>query len=187
MIGGRRHRKAPAVAAVAGEFGRDLDRCLERMAKAVEHARARGAQLVVFPESALGGYLWEAHLPGGPVAVGAPPILRRGSEEIARLARIAGPTIVCAGYTEAGAAGTHSSAVCVNGDGVLGHHRKVHLPPGEREVHVPGEGFAAFDIGGDLVAASDRGVDLPASLACDQSHRQQITCRGAARARSSRG
>ena len=145
MFGGRRHGKAPAVAAVAGEFGRDLDRCLERMAKTVEHARARGAQLVVFPESALGGYLWEAHVPGAPPAVAPPPRLHRGGEEIARLARIAGPTIVCAGYTEAGAAGTHSSAVCVNGDGVLGHHRKVHLPPGEREVHVPGEGFAAFD------------------------------------------
>ena len=145
MIGRRRQWRTPAVAAVAGEFGRDLDRCLARIAKTVEQARARGAQLVVFPESALGGYLWEAHLPGTPAAVGAPPRLRRDGEEIAELARIAGPTIVCAGYSEAGATGIHSSAVCVNGDGVLGHQRKVHLPPGEREAHVPGDGFGAFD------------------------------------------
>jgi len=49
------------------------------------------------------------------------------------------------GYTEAGADGTYSSAVCVNGDGVLGQHRKVHLPPGERDLLKPGAGFAAFD------------------------------------------
>jgi len=33
----------------------------------------------------------------------------------------------------------------VNGDGVLGHQRKVHLPPAERFAYTPGEGFASFD------------------------------------------
>ena len=33
----------------------------------------------------------------------------------------------------------------MSGDGVLGRHRKVHIPPGERGVYTPGEGFAAFD------------------------------------------
>ncbi len=33
----------------------------------------------------------------------------------------------------------------MSGDGVLGHQRKVHLPPGERGVYSAGEGFAAFD------------------------------------------
>jgi nitrilase len=49
------------------------------------------------------------------------------------------------GYTEAGPLGLHASAVCVSGDGVLGHHRKVHLPATERLAYVPGEGFRAFD------------------------------------------
>ncbi|MEA2312541.1 MAG: N-carbamoylputrescine amidase, partial [Solirubrobacteraceae bacterium] len=39
----------------------------------------------------------------------------------------------------------HSSAVAVSGDGILGHQRKVHLPPTERFAYTPGDGFAAFD------------------------------------------
>jgi len=58
---------------------------------------------------------------------------------------MAGDLVVCIGYTVAGAAGLHSSAVCVSGDGVLGHQRKVHLPPAERFAYTAGEGFAAFD------------------------------------------
>ncbi len=129
MLAGRRHsRSAPAVAAVAGSFGRDLEMCFTRIEHTVQQARSRGAKLVVFPEAALGGYLWEAFFPAGPAPVAAPPALSRDGAEMDRLARIAGDTVVCVGYTEAGEAGVHSSAVCVSGDGVLGHHRKVHLP-----------------------------------------------------------
>ena len=58
---------------------------------------------------------------------------------------LAGDTVVCAGYTEAGGGHLYSSAVCVSGDGVLGRQRKVHLPPGERFAFRAGDGFAAFD------------------------------------------
>ena len=98
---------------------------------------------MVFPECALGGYLREP-MPGehGPEL---PPGLDPEGPEIARLISIAGDTVVCAGYTEATADRPFSSAVCVSGDGVLGHHRKVHLPPGERFAYAPGDGFRAFD------------------------------------------
>jgi predicted amidohydrolase len=33
----------------------------------------------------------------------------------------------------------------VNGDGILGHHRKVHVPASERAAFGAGAGFAAFD------------------------------------------
>jgi predicted amidohydrolase len=65
--------------------------------------------------------------------------------EIARLIALAGDMVVCAGYTEAAPEGLYASAVCVSGDGVLGHHRKVHLPPAERFAYLAGDGFAAFD------------------------------------------
>jgi len=131
------------MAAVAAPFGRDLDANVERVARTVAFARSRGASLVVFPECALGGYLWE--LPLDTARPDAPPALDRHGPEIARLARIAGPTVVCIGYSERAAGGPYSSAVCVSGDGVLGHHRKIHLPPGETSAYRPGERLAAFD------------------------------------------
>ncbi len=140
-----RMSSVPAVAAVAGRFGRDLDVCLGQVERSVARARARGAELVVFPEATLGGYLFEDRLPVMRAPVAPPPALDPHGEEIARLVELAGPTVVCVGYTEAGPGGPYSSAVCVNGDGVLGRHRKVHVPPSERDVFQAGDGFASFD------------------------------------------
>ena len=66
-------------------------------------------------------------------------------EAFERLARAAGPAVVCVGYTEAAPGGPYASAACVSGDGILGHHRKVHVPPGEAGVLAGGDGFATFD------------------------------------------
>ena len=134
----------PAIAAVAGPFGRDVAAGMRAMERTIAAARAQGARLVVFPEGALGGYLREP-LPGES-APQLPPALDPDGAEIAALIAMAGDTLVCAGYTEAGATGRrYASAVCVSGEGVLGRHRKVHLPPGERFAYTPGDGFAAFD------------------------------------------
>jgi N-carbamoylputrescine amidase len=130
MVQQRCASQLPALAAVAGSFGRDANRSLDRIEAVVEQARARGAELVVLPECAIGGYL-----------TGGDGIWLDGPE-IERLAAIAGPTVVCAGFTERGG---YSSAVCVTSGGVLGHHRKVHLPPSERDAFRPGDRFAAFD------------------------------------------
>jgi N-carbamoylputrescine amidase len=135
MVQQRSPSQLPALAAVAGSFGRDVGRSLARIERLVGEARARGAGMVVLPECALGGYLTG----GDGLALDGP--------EIARLAEIAGDMVVCAGFTEAAADGgaPHSSAVCVSGDGVLGHHRKVHVPPSERSAFTPGSRFAACD------------------------------------------
>ncbi|HEX8103169.1 MAG TPA: carbon-nitrogen hydrolase family protein [Solirubrobacteraceae bacterium] len=132
------------IAAVAAPFGRDLDAAFARIERLLRDARAVGARMVVFPEATLGGYLQDA-VPGD-AAPGLPPALDPDGPEIARLVRLAGDTVVCAGYTEDGGDGSrYASAVCVTGDGVLGRHRKVHLPPAERFAYTAGEGFAAFD------------------------------------------
>lgn len=53
---------------------------------------------------------------------------------------------VVAGYCEAGTDGhRYNSAVCVNGDGVLGNHRKVHQPLSEDASYASGDRFHAFD------------------------------------------
>ena len=132
------------MAAVAGAFGRDLEEGLRQIARTVALARRRGALLVVFPECALGGYLDEAPTRGQP-PTDLPPALAPDGPEVARLVELAGPTVVCVGYTEAAPGGLYSSGVCVSGDGVLGRQRKVHLPPGEVGAYLAGDRFAAFD------------------------------------------
>ncbi|MGI8730679.1 MAG: carbon-nitrogen hydrolase family protein [Solirubrobacteraceae bacterium] len=131
--------------AVNAHFGRDLEVCLRRIERIIAQARERGASLVVLPEAALGGYLYEPRVAGAPAPCAPPPELQRDGKEIARIARAAGDVVVCVGYTEQAAGKPYSSAVCVNGDGILGHHRKVHLPPAERNAYCAGSGFAAFD------------------------------------------
>jgi predicted amidohydrolase len=123
-------------AAVAGGFG-GRGNALARIEKAVDSARSDGAEMVVLPESALGGYLDPAGRTAEPIDLDGP--------EIRRLCEIAGDVVVCAGFTERGPGRPYSSAVCVSGEGVQGHHRKVHLPPGEIEAFAPGDRFAAFD------------------------------------------
>jgi predicted amidohydrolase len=137
-------RRTTGIAAVSAPFDSDLEACLTQVEATVRAARGRGAGLVVLPEAALGGYMRE-ELVGGVVRRSRPAVLVEPESVFARLARIAGPTVVCVGYTEATPGGAYASAVCVSGDGVLGHHRKVHIPPGEHGVFCAGEGFAAFD------------------------------------------
>jgi predicted amidohydrolase len=129
--------RAHKFAAVAGSFNGRLDTTLARIERVVDEARERGAAMVVLPECALGGYLRADGSSGEAIDVDGP--------EIARLCEIAGDLVVCAGFTERGPGLPYSSAVCVTGDGVLGHHRKVHLPPTELGGFAPGDAFAAFD------------------------------------------
>jgi N-carbamoylputrescine amidase len=136
-------RAARSTVAVAAPFGRDLDDAFARIERILAVARRRDAGLVVLPECALGGYLREPE--GGAIAPDLTPAIAPDGEEIARLVGLAGDTVVCIGYTEAGPQGPYSAAACVSGDGVLGRHRKVHLPPAERFALGPGDGFAAFD------------------------------------------
>ncbi len=128
--------------AVADNFGRDLSAAFARIESVLDHARATGVDLVVFPEATLGGYL--AHLgPGGPPDL--PPAFGPAGPEIAALARLAGDVVVCAGYCEGDGAARYNAAVCVSGDGVLGHHRKVHHPLAEGASYDAGDRFTAFD------------------------------------------
>ncbi len=134
----------PVIAAAAVGFDRDLERNFEQIEALADTTRRRGAGLLVLPEGTLGGYVREPGTDESP-GLDVPPALAPDGSEIARLARLAGDLVICAGYTEASPTGLYSSAVCVSGDGVLGHQRKVHLPPAERFAYTAGDGFAAFD------------------------------------------
>jgi predicted amidohydrolase len=130
------------VAAVAANFGRDLDDAFARIAVLLAAARARGARLVVLPEATLGGYL--ANLDGqGDVSL--PPALDVDGPEVRRLADLAGDLVVTAGICESDGTHRFNTAVAVSGSGVLGVHRKVHQPLGEGASYAAGDRFTAFD------------------------------------------
>ncbi|HEV2638189.1 MAG TPA: carbon-nitrogen hydrolase family protein [Actinocrinis sp.] len=131
------------IAAAAAHFGRDLDFDLARINKLIEDARAERAGLLVLPDAALGGYLADLRHPD-PDAL--PPALGPDDPLILQIGRLAAEMVVCVGYCEDGGAGVrYNAAVCVSGDGVLGRHRKVHLPAGEVAAYSPGDRFDAFD------------------------------------------
>jgi N-carbamoylputrescine amidase len=135
-------REGRRFAAVAGPFGRDLGRAFESIEATLAAARGDGAGVVVFPECALGG---PPDPSGGGEQDPVPPALAADGPEIARLARLAGELVVCAGFTERTRAGLYSTTACLHAGRVLGLHRKVHIPPSELRTYCAGDRFAAFD------------------------------------------
>jgi predicted amidohydrolase len=129
------------VAAVAANFGRDLDAAFARIEELLDQARSRGAELVVLPEATLGGYL--STLDGGPASL--PPALDIDGPEVKRLTALAGDLVVTAGICEADNAIRYNTAIALTGDGLLGVHRKVHQPLGEGGSYAAGDSFEAFD------------------------------------------
>lgn len=129
------------VAAVAANFGRDLDETFAQIDGILADARTHGAQLVALPEATLGGYL--ASLDGQ--ADSLPPALDVDGPEVRRLAGLARDQVVTVGLCEADGDTRYNTAVALSGDGVLGVHRKVHQPLGEGASYAAGETFDAFD------------------------------------------
>jgi predicted amidohydrolase len=129
------------IAAAAAPFGRDMEACFATIAGCIESARALGAELLVLPEAALGGYVETLHGDAEP-----PPALAADGPELARVAALAGEMVVCIGFCEDGGPGVrYNAAACVSGDGLLGLHRKCHLPLDEDRITTVGDRLAAFD------------------------------------------
>jgi predicted amidohydrolase len=129
------------IAAAAASFSRDMDACLATVARLVAQARDAGAGLLVLPEAALGGYIEDLHADAEP-----PPSLDPEGPELRRVMDLAGDMVVCIGFFEEGAGGArHNVAACVTGDGLLGVHRKVHMPLREGRITTPGDSIAALD------------------------------------------
>jgi predicted amidohydrolase len=130
------------IGAAAASFGRDLSFDTDRIAALIEHARRAGVGLLVLPDAALGGGLDDLSHPG---PAGLPPALTLDDAYVRKVASLAQEMVVCFGFCEADGDRCYNSAVCVSGDGILGHHRKVHQPAGESAGYSAGDRFRAFD------------------------------------------
>jgi predicted amidohydrolase len=128
----------------------------EKYEHCIESAAERGAQLIVFPEQSLQGYLWDPKsywtLPPEQfehhfaLAEPVPGDITR------RLTRLAGQLNVhiVIGLTElndtyaAGLGNLFNSAVLIGPEGVIGVHRKVHTPGGEKHIYAAGDRLDVF-------------------------------------------
>lgn len=139
------------LAAVAENFGRDLDLTYATMAPILERAREDGTGLVAFPEACLGGYLsslGSARDEGTAASRrtrSGPPALALDGPELRRVGEMAGDVVVVVGICEDAGDDRYNTAVALTGDGILGVHRKVHQPLGENLSYAAGSAFEAFD------------------------------------------
>jgi 5-aminopentanamidase len=103
-----------------GEKERNLEICVARL----EEAATKGAALLVLPECAIPGYMFDSAEEALPFAEEIPG---PSTEILEREARRLGMHVVC-GLLERDADVLHNSAALVGPDGLLGVYRKTHLP-----------------------------------------------------------
>src|SRR2546423_7748279 len=120
------------------EKERNLDACLASLDEAV----AAGAELLVLPEAAIPGYMFESAEEALPYAEEIPGPSTEALEDACR--RL--DAYVCCGLIERSGDRLHNSAVLVGPDGLIGSYRKTHLPfLGVDRFTVPGDVLPVFD------------------------------------------
>src|SRR5438132_13426239 len=121
-----------------GEPGRNLDVCVAR----IEDAAAAGAQLIVLPECAIPGYMFDSPEEAMPYAEEIPG---PSTEALERESRRLGIHAVC-GLIERDGDALRNSAVLGGPDGLIGTYRKTHLPfLGVDRFAVPGDEFPVYE------------------------------------------
>jgi predicted amidohydrolase len=103
-----------------GEPGRNLDVCVSRM----DEAAAAGAELIVLPECAIPGYMFDSPEEAMPFAEEVPG---PSTEALERECRRLGIHVVC-GMLERDGDALRNAAVFVGPDGLIGKYWKTHLP-----------------------------------------------------------
>ncbi len=120
------------------EKERNLEACLARM----QEAAAEGAELLVLPECALPGYMFDSAEEALPFAEEVPG---PSSETLESECRRLGMHLVC-GLLERDGDTLRNSAVLVGPDGLIGTYRKTHLPfLGVDRFVVPGDELNVYD------------------------------------------
>lgn len=121
-----------------GENTRNLDACLARMEEAAE----AGASLLVLPECAIPGYMFDS---AEEALLFAEEIPGPSSEALEQACARLDLYVVC-GLLERDGDALRNSAVTVGPDGLIGTYRKTHLPfLGVDRFTVPGDEFQVYE------------------------------------------
>jgi predicted amidohydrolase len=120
------------------EKERNLDACFA----CLEEAAAAGAELLVLPEMAIPGYMFDSAEEALPYAEEIPG---PSTEAFERECRRLGMHAVC-GLLERDGDTLHNAAILVGPDGLIGSYRKTHLPfLGVDRFVVPGDELNVYD------------------------------------------
>jgi predicted amidohydrolase len=120
------------------EVERNLETCVTRL----EEAASDGAQLLVLPECAIPGYMFDSAEEALPFAEEIPG---PSTEVLERECRRLGQHVVC-GMLERDRDALYNSAVLIGPDGLIGTYRKTHLPfLGVDRFVVPGDEFSVYE------------------------------------------
>ena len=123
---------------ILAEKERNLDACVARL----EEAAAAGAELLVLPECAIPGYMFDSAEEALPFAEEVPG---SSSDVLERESRRLGMHVVC-GLLERDGDTLRNAAVLVGPDGLVGTYRKTHLPfLGVDRFVVPGDELTVYD------------------------------------------
>ena len=119
----------------------DVEGNLERIRTALERGAASGAQLIVLPELATSGYLFDD------VAEAAQAALSRDDPRLDVLRGALPPGVVAVlGYLELDGDRLYNSAMVLTGEAIIGQYRKAHLWDRESELFEVGDSAGAvFD------------------------------------------
>ncbi|GAA2590834.1 hypothetical protein GCM10010435_81920 [Winogradskya consettensis] len=145
----------------------DVDAAVGVVQDFAREADIAGADLLLFPECFLQGYLvTDEHVRGQALEIGSPAC----NSVLARLAGI--EQMLVLGMIERAGDGFYNTAVVVVGGRVVGRYRKTFLTSGE-QVFTPGDDYPAFDRGG---------VRFGINICSDTQHEQAaaaVAARGA--------
>ncbi len=134
-----------AIGTVSAHFRRDVEFDLERVRGIAADARDRRVELLVLPHGILGGYhdvLDATAVDDDPVL---PPAFDLDGREVTGLLALCDDLTVVCGITERVGDRRSNTALCVVDTELVGTHRKVHLPTGERDHYVAGDSFDVVD------------------------------------------
>jgi len=121
-----------------GENHRNLETCLARLEQAV----AAGAELLVLPECAIPGYMFDSAEEAEPFAEEIPG---PSTESLVDACRRLGAHVVC-GLLERDGDLLYNAAVLAGPDGLVGKYRKTHLPfLGVDRFTARGDEFPVYD------------------------------------------
>jgi predicted amidohydrolase len=129
-----------AAASIRNEIGR-VDQSIENMKRWVAAAKEESAELVLFPELNVNGYI-----PASVADEIAEPIPGPSTERVIAVAQDANITIGY-GIIERKGHDLFCTHVLVNEQGIIGKQRKIHVPAHEQPFWKAGDAIEVFDIG----------------------------------------